>query len=248
MIRHELLAYCFVLCLYPACAVAGSADEWDYSGEEGPGHWGESEAHNLPCALGSHQSPVDLSQTIAADLPDLRIDWRPGGGVMVNNGHTIRIDADEGGRLRRRDERFRLVQFHFHAPSEHHVEGRSFPMEAHFVHEDIETGILGVLSVFLVPGETNETFAKLAAQFPAEEGEKVTLEAIDPTALLPESLEYWLYGGSLTTPPCSENVEWMVAEEPLEVDPADIARFKALYPHNARPIHPQNRRFILREE
>lgn len=246
MIHKKIIVYLFGIFLSPVCALAASAEQWDYGGREGPEHWAELNGHNLPCSTGSQQSPVNIAQTIEADLPSLQIRWKSGGGTMVNNGHTIQVDLAGGGMLIRGDERFRLKQFHFHAPSEHRVEGKAFPMEAHFVHEDEETGILGVLSVFIVPGEANGAFADLASAFPAHEGEQVSLHKVELTDLLPDSLDYWLYEGSLTTPPCSEDVEWMIAVEPIEVDAADIARFTALYSRNARPIRAPNRRFILR--
>ncbi|TIY01178.1 MAG: carbonate dehydratase, partial [Mesorhizobium sp.] len=163
----------------------------------------------------------------------------------VNNGHTIQVNLPQGSTLTRGDRVYDLLQFHFHAPSEHHVAGRSFPMEAHFVHKDADSDTVGVLGVFLTPGATNASFASLAAAFPATSGEETAVDEVDPNEFLPASLAYWTYEGSLTTPPCTENVEWMVAMEPVDVDPADMERFTSLYPLNARPIRSPNRRFIL---
>jgi carbonic anhydrase len=155
------------------------------------------------------------------------------------------VKAEPGGTLRRGDKTYELVQYHFHAPSEHLVEGRNFAMEVHFVHKHVETGALGVLGVFLTPGATNATFANLAATFPQKAGEEAQLDAVDPRGLLPASLEYWVYEGSLTTPPCSEIVDWMVAREPIEVNAADIEKFTVLYSMNARPALSANRRYVL---
>jgi carbonic anhydrase len=118
-------------------------------------------------------------------------------------------------------------------------------MEVHFVHKDAATGSLGVLGVFMVPGATNATFAGIAAAFPAEAGKEAELANLDPAGMLPAKLDYWTYEGSLTTPPCSEIVDWMVAMQPLEVAADDIAKFAALYKMNARPALGANRRFIL---
>ncbi|WP_163267912.1 carbonic anhydrase [Chelativorans alearense] len=247
MERRNFIKGFIALGACPVCAKAASAagNHWSYSGGEGPRHWAELDRKNFVCSGGTQQSPVDVSGTIEADLPPISIGWHKGGGVMVNNGHTIQINMPAGSTLGRGGRKYDLLQFHFHAPSEHHVEGRTFPMEAHFVHKDRDTGALGVLAVFLTPGAANTTFAGLAAAFPAQEGAEVSVDKIDPNGLLPTSLRYWTYEGSLTTPPCSENVDWMVAREPVEVTAADIERFTAIYPANARPIVSQNRRFIL---
>ncbi len=117
-------------------------------------------------------------------------------------------------------------------------------MEVHFVHKNAETGTLGVLGVFMIPGAINATFAGLAAAFPIEEDAKGPLE-VDPNGLPPKTLGYWTYEGSLTTPPCSEIVDWMVAREPIEVAAADIEKFTKLYKMNARPVLAANRRFVL---
>ena len=246
MLRRNFIKGFVALGVCPLCARAALADaHWGYAGEDGPDHWSELAEEDRICAAGDQQSPIDITGTLKADLRPISVGWQPGKGTMVNNGHTIQIDMPEGGRLSRGDREYELQQFHFHAPSEHHVAGRSFPMEAHFVQKDPRSNALGVLGVFLVPGARNDQFAALAAAFPSKAGENAPLERVDAGRLLPSSLRYWVYEGSLTTPPCSEVVDWMIAMDPVEVDPADIARFTALYPMNARPIRPVNRRFIL---
>ncbi|HXV32282.1 MAG TPA: carbonic anhydrase [Sinorhizobium sp.] len=236
-----LLAAC-PLCVKTAFAAEGV--HWSYEGEAGPANWGDLDAENAACSAGSQQSPIDIHGAIKADLPDLAVDWKSG-GTILNNGHTIQVKAALGGTLKRGGKTYELVQYHFHAPSEHLVDGKNFAMEVHFVHKHAETGALGVLGVFLTPGAGNATFAELAAKFPQKAGEEAALDAADPRGLLPSSLKYWAYEGSLTTPPCSEVVDWMVAMEPVEVDPADIKRFTALYSMNARPALSANRRYVL---
>ncbi|GLR46180.1 carbonic anhydrase [Mesorhizobium amorphae] len=231
----------------PVCTAAARAasTHWEYTGSLGPEHWADLDKKNFVCSTGTQQSPIDITGAVKADMPRVTIDWHKDGGKIANNGHTIQINMPEGSTLTRADRVYELVQFHFHAPSEHHVSGKSFPMEGHFVHKDTKSNTLGVLGVFLTPGATNPCFARLAAAFPARPGEETVVDAIDPNGLLPATLGYWTYEGSLTTPPCTENVEWMLAMEPVEVDAADIKRFTSLFPLNARPIRSPNRRFIL---
>ncbi|PDT49631.1 carbonate dehydratase [Sinorhizobium fredii] len=246
MERRDFLRGLALLAACPLCvktAYAAEGVHWSYEGEEGPEHWGSLSKENGACSAGSQQSPIDITGAIKADIPDLATDWKSG-GTILNNGHTIQVKA-AGGTLKRGDKTYELVQYHFHAPSEHLVDGKNFPMEVHFVHKHAETGALGVLGVFIVPGKTNATFASLAEKFPRKGGQEVALDAVDPKGLLPSSLKYWAYEGSLTTPPCSEIVDWMVAMEPIEVDPADIKKFTALYSINARPAVAGNRRYVL---
>jgi len=248
--RRQALKLFAGLALCPLCAPRGFAADahWSYAGANGPAKWGDLDAANRACSVGSQQSPIDIGTTVKAQLGPLKITWEKNADTIVNNGHTIQLDMGEtsasvlqvgdGGN-------FRLVQFHFHHPSEHLVEGRRSAMEAHFVHQSADRGTLGVLGVFLVSGAANPAFARLAAAFPAAAGQEAALDGVDPNGLLPASLAYWSYEGSLTTPPCSEVVDWMVARQPVEVADADIARFAALYPMNARPVLADNRRFIL---
>jgi len=247
MERRDFLRSLALLAACPLCvktAYAAEGVHWSYEGQEGPEHWGSLSKENSACSAGSQQSPIDIRGAIKADLPDLGLDWKSGGSI-VNNGHTIQVKAAPGGTLKRGDTTYDLVQYHFHAPSEHLVDGKNFAMEVHFVHKHAESGALGVFGVFMTPGATNETFAELAAKFPQKPGEELALDAVDPAGLLPRSLKYWAYEGSLTTPPCSEIVDWMVAMGPIEVAAADIEKFTALYSMNARPALSANRRYVL---
>lgn len=218
--------------------------DWGYAGKTGPENWGRIDKHYSACSAGSQQSPLDMTGAINAEMADLVIDWEKG-GEMENTGHTIQVNAAPGGTLRRGDKTYELVQYHFHAPSEHVVKGQHFPMEVHFVHKDAETGVLGVLAVFVKAGTANRAFTELAAAFPGKVSGETLVGDVDPSALLPSELAYWSYEGSLTTPPCSENVDWMLAMEPIEVDEQDIAKFTAIYSMNARPVRAANRRYIL---
>lgn len=247
MERRNFLKGLTLLAACPLCVKAGAAEDaqWGYKGEDDPENWGKLDMHYSACAVGLQQSPLNITGAIKAEIPELVIDWKKG-GHMENNGHTILVNPTPGGTLRRGEKAYELMQYHFHAPSEHLVEGQHFPMEVHFVHKDPETGALGVLGVFIRPGKANGAFAELAAVFPTKAQGAAVVEDIDPCDLLPSTLAYWVYEGSLTTPPCSETVDWMVAMEPIEVDEADIARFTAIYSMNARPALAENRRYILR--
>ncbi|WP_113155732.1 carbonic anhydrase [Nitratireductor sp. OM-1] len=233
--------------LCPICAQTARASErstWSYQEVSGPAQWGALEKANAACSAGAQQSPIDITGVVEASLPPLEIDWRPG-GTLLNNGHTIQVNMPKGSTLARGDRRYELLQYHFHAPSEHLVNGRSFAMEVHFVHRDTESGALGVLGVFIEPGERDESFESLAAVFPGKVQGSASVADVDPGGLLPDDLAYWFYEGSLTTPPCSEIVDWMVLRTPKRVAAEDIRRFTALYSGNARPVLQSNRRFIL---
>jgi carbonic anhydrase len=237
-------------CITNVGIVSFSSDEqsvghWSYSGKTGPEHWGEIDKANIACSAGSQQSPLNISSSIKAMLPPIGVSWRKDDGRMVNNGHTVQVNVPPGSTLSRGGNRYALLQYHFHHPSEHLVEGKRFAMEAHFVHQNTESNDLGVLAVLLVPGGANVAFAQLAAAFPMQADAEVVVATVDVNGLLPATLGYWYYEGSLTTPPCTENVDWMLAMQSLEVAEADIAKFAALYPANARTVKPSSRRLVL---
>jgi carbonic anhydrase len=247
--RRRALGVLAALAACPACASRSFAAEgahWSYEGAGGPSHWGDIDAASRVCATGSQQSPIDVDATIRAELPPLKIQWAKSADTIVNNGHTIQLSAAPGSTLTLGDDEYKLVQFHFHRPSEHLIDGKSFPMEAHFVHQH-SSGRLAVVGVLMTTGKANPDFNKVVATMPGKEGPAVKADpAIDPNGFLPNNLTYYRYNGSLTTPPCAETVAWLLLTQPIEVAEADVAAFAKLYAMNARPAQKDNRRFVLR--
>ncbi len=245
--RHALKALAG-LALCPICASAGFAAEgahWSYQGATGPGHWGDIDAASKVCSAGSQQSPIDIATSIKAQLPPLKFAWAKNADSIANNGHTIQLNFEQGSTLTVGKDSYALLQFHFHHPSEHLIGGKSFPMEVHFVHRNF-AGNLAVVGALMTAGRTNAAFGKIVATMPAHEGAPVNAAAgIDPNKLLPALRSYYRYSGSLTTPPCSEVVDWLLLREPIQVAKADIDGFAKLYPMNARPAQKDNRRFVL---
>jgi len=245
--RHALKALAgAVLC--PLCANKGFAEgtHWSYEGEAGPTKWGDLDAANKACAVGAQQSPIDIGATVKAQLPPLKISWTRAADTIVNNGHTIQLTAGDSNVLTLGDVKYKLVQFHFHRPSEHLIGGKGSAMEAHFVHR-ADSGALAVIGVLMTTGKPNPTFNRIVATMPKQEGPAVKADpGIDPNALLPARRSYYRYSGSLTTPPCSETVEWLLFTTPIQVAEADVAAFAKLYPMNARPPQQDNRRYVLR--
>ena len=245
--RHALKALAG-LALCPICAKVGLAAEgahWGYEGADGPAHWGDLDAASKVCGIGSQQSPIDIGGAVKAKLPPLKMAWHKGADTIVNNGHTIQLNAAPGSTLKVGNDSFALLQFHFHHPSEHTIAGKHYPMELHFVHRNAAGG-LAVVGVLMTAGKPNATFAKIAATMPAHHGEPVKAAAgIDPNKLLPARHSYYRYEGSLTTPPCSEVVNWLLLREPIHVAQKDIDAFAKLFPMNARPVQKIDRRFVL---
>jgi carbonic anhydrase len=247
MHRRQALKLLRGLALCPLCAspVLAADHHWSYEGETGPDKWGSLEATNGLCTTGTQQSPIEIGQSIIARQSPLKIRWTKRPDTIVNNGHTIQLGFSAGNTLDIGGRSYELTQFHFHHPSEHLVDGKRFAMEAHFVHAGAAGG-LAVVGVFIAPGKGNVAFHKIVSTMPSHEGPPVAADAaIDPNGLLPAARTYYAYEGSLTTPPCSETVDWLVLADRIEVAEPDIARFAALYPMNARPVQNRNRRFIL---
>jgi carbonic anhydrase len=250
MNRRHMLKALAGLALCPVCTTtsgfAAEGHHWGYDGDGGPSHWGDLDADNKVCAIGAQQSPLDIGTTVRSQLPPLQIKWGHTADTIVNNGHTIQLNFAPGSTLQLDKTTYKLLQVHFHRPSEHMIGGKNFPMEAHFVHRS-DAGALAVVGVLLTIGTPNAAFRKIVATMPATEGPAVKADAgIDPNALVPAKRSYFRYPGSLTTPPCSEIVEWLVLTEPMQVAAADVASFAKLYPMNARPAQKDNRRYVLR--
>jgi len=225
--------------------MAAEGAHWGYEDATGPAKWGDLDAANKACAIGAQQSPIDIANTIRAELPALKLDWPKSVDTIINNGHTIQLNFPAGGSLTLGETTYQLLQVHFHHPSEHSIAGKRFAMEAHFVHR-AESGAIAVVGVLIEEGKASDVFHHIVQMMPAAAGPetKVTAE-INLHSLLPQNLNYYRYSGSLTTPPCSETVEWVLLTEPIQADAADIAAFAKLFPMNARPAQKDNRRFIL---
>ncbi|MEO0034148.1 MAG: carbonic anhydrase [Pseudomonadota bacterium] len=220
---------------------------WSYEGLSGPTYWGSLSHDYEACAGGHQQSPIDLRAAVPAQLAPIGITYQSQPLTVVNNGHTLQANLAPGNFILFDGERYNLLQYHFHTPSEHTVGGQPAPMEVHLVHKNQNTGALVVLGVMLVPGEANPVLEAVLNSAPAEAGppREVADVKVDPSRLLPAGRDYFRYEGSLTTPPCSEVVHWVVFKQPVTVSAAQIDRFAKLFPHNARPVQPSNRRFLL---
>ncbi|MYB77109.1 MAG: carbonic anhydrase family protein [Chloroflexi bacterium] len=219
---------------------------WGYTGDIGPAHWGDLSPAFTACKLGVSQSPIDLTSDTEAKPHDLAFRYASAPLEITNNGHTIQVDYAPGSALLSGGRQFALVQFHFHHLSEHTVDGQATDMELHLVHRDTADN-LAVVGVFLAAGQQNEALQPVWAHMPAAAGEELQVQGVTINAadLLPADLAYYSYMGSLTTPPCSEDVRWFVLSSPVEVSPEQIDRFAALYPDNARPTQPLNGRTLF---
>ena len=226
---------------------SGGHPHWGYAGNEGPEHWGELDSAFKTCAQGQYQTPIDIHDAVEADLPPLTIDYKTRGLNIVHNGHTIQVNVAPGSTLTLDGRVYELKQFHFHTPSENDIDEEVFAMEAHLVHADAQ-GHLAVLAVLFRLGEEDPAIARIWQESPEEARTRWSLPyPVDPKDLLPQSLDYYAFTGSLTTPPCTEGVSWIVLKQARTVSPQEVAFLEhALHGHNNRPVQPLHARVILR--
>ncbi|MBN9670865.1 carbonic anhydrase [Roseibium aggregatum] len=225
--------------------MAADKPHWSYEGAGGPAHWGQIAENFETCEAGDEQSPVDLTNAIKAEPEAIVFHWnKDADWTEVNNGHSIQANSENGGSIELNGKTYKLVQFHFHAPSEHAIDGRKFPMEAHFVHV-ADDGTIAVLGAMIEGGSDNGLFQKVMDSAPRSSGETVNLGTANPADIIPTGEHFYRYQGSLTTPPCSETVIWTLLKKPLKVSENAIAEFEALYSSNARPLQETGRRYIL---
>ena len=234
---------------FPSLQQAIASDnfsEWGYTGKTAPENWGNLSAEYKICQVGSQQSPIDLNRAIDSKLSKLKIEYKDVPLKILNNGNTIRVNTTPGNYLILDETSFELLQFHFHHPSEHTVEGNVYPMEIHLVHQN-ERGELAVLGIFCKTGKENLTLKPIWDAMPSKKKAETKIAGVKITIsdLLPKSKETYRYFGSLTTPPCLEVVNWIVFKEPMEVSQEQIDRFKKIFPLNARPVQSFNRRVLF---
>ena len=232
----------------PAAKVIEEESEhvhWSYAGKGGPEHWAKIDAANHSCASGKRQSPIDIHEGIKVDLEPIKFNYGQASFSIIDNGHTVQVNVAQGHSIRIMERSYELLQFHFHKPAEERVNGRSYDMVAHFVHKDSDGNVAVIAVLMDKGGPEHPELQTLWNNLPLETGMVVSPSTrIDLNKLLPENRTYWTYMGSLTTPPCTEGVMWMVMKQTLTITAEQIGIFSRLYPNNARPIQPANGRLI----
>lgn len=230
----------------PHTSKKSHAAHWGYRGAGGPDHWGDLKPTFKACSAGRHQSPINLEATEPAHVAPLAMHYKVSLIDLVNNGHTVQANYGKGSYITLGNERYDLLQFHFHTPSEHRVAGRSFPMEIHFVHRN-KRGQLAVVGVLVATGDYNLAAREIWDRLPAHAHTKSanTRALINARDLLPGDTKHFRYSGSLTTPPCSENVKWLVLQTPVRFSEGQIAKLHRIIGMNARPAQARNSRYLL---
>ena len=229
---------------------------WGYENSAetvGPAQWGELPGDNA-CSVGKQQSPIGLALTGAraatpAPGPALAFDYHASKLAMINNGHTVQMNVDSGSTVSEAAATYRLVQFHFHAPSEHTLNGKHFPLEIHLVHVNAAGAPALVVGVFVEEGSINAALATAFDSLPKQQGDARAPAGalVDANGLLPAAAAHFAYDGSLTTPPCSEGIRWRVMGTPITMSKAQIDAFRSLphLGHTARPVQPAGGRVDL---
>ncbi|PIE44842.1 MAG: carbonic anhydrase [Gammaproteobacteria bacterium] len=243
--RFFLLPFCITL-LFTSVAQASDKAHWGYTGTVGPKNWQNLSPKFSVCG-GENQSPVNLTGFIEAELTPLKLSYNEGGKEITNNGHSVQVNYSPGSTLFIGNESFELKQFHFHSPSENHINGKSYPFESHFVHVN-KDGKIAVVSVLYNEGEENKALAEFWSQLPERQHETKKLKkAVNAALLLPDNKDYYYFNGSLTTPPCTEGVRWFVFKEALSISKEQLDTFSSVMPQkNNRPLQPKNARPILK--
>lgn len=215
---------------------------WSYGGAEGPDNWGKIAPEYEMCEHGKRQSPIDLKWSKQKGSRSLEFHYSDASYTVVDNGHTIQVNVPAGSYAMIDGKRYDLAQFHFHTLSEHTFSGKHFPLEAHFVHKD-SNGALAVVGVMFNEGKSNPDLAKIFKNIPKTKDSEVKVSStFNPSSLIPASHTHYKYDGSLTTPPCSENVNWTVLNSPKEMSEDQIRFFNQHYVNNNRPTQPLHER------
>ena len=216
------------------------AAHWEYEGAMGPENWGKE----FPtCGRGKSQAPLNIKGPFEKVRFSVAPDYKQGQLKIVNNGHTIQVNVPVGSKIRIDGRAYDLLQFHFHRPSEEHIDGKPSAMVVHFVHKNLE-GELAVLGVMLREGNENPGIKTLWTHAPPKEGPEVVPDGVmfNPANLLPREMDFFHYDGSLTTPPCTEKVKFFILKSQVNISKEQVSDFP--FKMNARPIQPANGRPI----
>ncbi len=218
---------------------------WGYLGIEGPEHWGLLTKKYATCETGSKQSPIDIpTKGLSHRQETLDFHYNTSELHEMNNGHTVQVSHKSGCHVDINKRAYNLRQFHFHEPSEHHIDGKAFPMEMHLVHQD-EAGHILVIAVMMEVGPEHPVIKNLWDWLPDQIGKETSIPLrASLRDVLPENTQHYTYSGSLTTPPCSEGVLWLVLIEPIKISEQSLRKFSAIIGKNARPVQPLGNRRI----
>ena len=219
---------------------------WHYEGDLGPKKWGELSERYATCASGEVQSPIDIRETVLADLAPLNLQYTESAYSVINNGHTIQVDFNDAGSAVFDNAYYKLLQMHFHRPSEEKINKKSFVMSAHLVHQSADRK-LAVIALLFEVGKENNLIQAIWSRVPLAEKVKSDLEEkmpFNPQKLFPAKNEFYTFMGSLTTPPCTEGVIWTVMKEPIKLSARQLKSFVTIYKNNARPVQAVNDRVI----
>jgi carbonic anhydrase len=241
-----MVSLVFILIIAPLYAgAAGHSTHWGYEGDIGPAHWGDLSPEFKACKEGKSQSPVDIRNPVKAALKPIEFHYKTTPLKVINNGHTIKVDYERGSYIVVNGKRYDLLQFHFHTPSENTVNGKPYDMEAHLVHKS-EDGQLAVVAVFMKKGKENSFIKTIWRHLPVHGGSEKIVSSIkiNVADFLPKNKAYYAFDGSLTTPPCTEGVKWLVLKTPVEVSEAQVKKFALIFKMNARPTQPLYGRVI----
>jgi len=240
------------LLLFPFTAVSlslaesgGHAPHWGYEGETGPEHWGDLDHAFTTCIEGKYQSPIDITEATHEDLGSITFNYTTSPLKVINNGHTIQANYERGSSISVSGKEYELLQFHFHSPSEHTIKGKASDMVVHLVHKSKE-GELAVIGVLLEKDKGNTLVQTVWNNIPKKEGKENTVKGITVNAadFLPGNRSYYNYSGSLTTPPCTEGVNWFVLKTSVTVSETQVAKFKSIFKKSVRPVQPRNGRTV----
>lgn len=220
---------------------------WTYEGEEGPTHWSELDPSYAACGAGKSQSPIDFTDTNAQDLENIVFYYQSSEVRILNNGHTVQVNYDPGSYIEADGQRYNVVQYHYHAPSEHAVDGKLFAAELHIVHKNAN-GQYAVVGILLNDGSENPAYQPFLGSLPNEESQEKDMGImINAADLLPALQTTFRYRGSLTTPPCTEGVSWFVMTDPVQLSAAQIAALTKVFDGNNRPVQPLNTRPLIED-
>lgn len=233
MFIKKFKLYTSIALLLSSSAFAKESIEWSYNGLNGPDKWGKLDKEFMSCGEGIMQSPIDISKkNLISNKSPIIFDYAKYG--LLENKHGMKY-LTRTKNIKIDNVTYDLSQFHFHAPSEHSIDKQIFPAELHFVHHD-KDGNLAVIGVFFKEGKSNPAFSSLVSSVNESKQRRLELESEDLMFLLPENKEYFHYMGSLTTPPCTEGVNWYVLKHPVEASKEELLALDSSMADNARPV------------